>query len=163
MGIFMTNLQIALTPTLSRRETTARMQSVENVGNKFSREKKFSRFPVTGSATKFRTSRNFQILILSGLLATALPLPAADADGARLVQERRCYPCHNQSENLLGPPYTAIAERHAKNKDAMVEVLAEKIIVGGAGNWGVVPMVPNEQVSREEARVIAQWILDQEK
>jgi len=104
-----------------------------------------------------------RLLLTAGLLGSIFPVTAADADGARLVQERRCYPCHSQTETLLGPSYTAIAERHAKSKDAMIEVMAEKIIVGGAGNWGVVPMVPNEQVSREEARIIAQWILDQKK
>ena len=86
---------------------------------------------------------------------------AADLDGAKLVQERRCYPCHNMTQTLIGPPYKDIALRHARHRDIMVDVLAEKIIVGGGGNWGVVPMVPNEQVSREEARVIARWILDQ--
>jgi cytochrome c len=64
------------------------------------------------------------------------------------------------NENLLGPSYQAIATRHALRKEVMVEVLAEKIIVGGAGNWGVVPMVPNEQVSLDEARTIARWILN---
>jgi cytochrome c len=40
-------------------------------------------------------------------------------------------------------------------------VLAGKIILGGAGNWGIVPMVANDQVSMTEARQIAEWILDQ--
>lgn len=80
-------------------------------------------------------------------------------NGAGLVQERRCYACHAMTQNLLGPSYQAIAARHAVRKDVMVEVLAEKIIVGGAGNWGVVPMVPNEQVTLDEARIIARWIL----
>ena len=129
----------SLTPTLSRRV-------------------RVKKYPV-----KFEFGSVARAILTTGLLVTALPLPAADADGARLVQERRCYPCHNLTETLIGPPYQAIAERHAKNKDAMAEVLAEKIILGGAGNWGVVPMVPNEQVSPAEARVIAKWILDQEK
>jgi hypothetical protein len=33
---------------------------------------------------------------------------------------------------------------HASQTEVMIEVLARKIIAGGAGNWGVVPMVPNE-------------------
>ena len=41
----------------------------------------------------------------------------------------------------------------------MIDVLAQKIIDGGAGNWGVVPMVPNEHVSLDEARQIVAWIL----
>ena len=85
---------------------------------------------------------------------------AAGPDGATLVQACRCYACHHMTDNLLGPSYTEIAARHAARKDVMVEVLAEKIIVGGAGNWGVVPMVPNEHVSIEEARTIAKWILN---
>lgn len=96
--------------------------------------------------------------VLLGL--TAVVPAAASSDGTGLVQERRCYGCHEMKQNLLGPSYLAIAARHAARKDVMVEVLAEKIIVGGAGNWGVVPMVPNEQVSLEEARTIARWILD---
>lgn len=86
---------------------------------------------------------------------------AAGTDGEELVVKHRCYPCHSKSENLLGPSYEAVAIRHAANKEAMVEVLAEKIIVGGAGNWGIVPMVPNEQVNKDDARVIAKWILEQ--
>ncbi|TAJ94195.1 MAG: c-type cytochrome [Gammaproteobacteria bacterium] len=85
---------------------------------------------------------------------------AADADGATLVQARRCYGCHQMTQALIGPAYTAIATRHAANKPVMEKVLARKIIDGGAGNWGVVPMVPNEQVSEDEARVIARWILN---
>ena len=104
-----------------------------------------------------------QIILAAFLSLAMLPSQAEDMDGAKLVQARRCYPCHNMDQTLIGPPYKAIALRHAKNRDIMVDVLAEKIIVGGGGNWGVVPMVPNEQVSREEAKVIARWILDQNK
>lgn len=103
----------------------------------------------------------FQIILAALLSFSMLHAQAADMDGAKLVQARRCYPCHNMTQTLIGPPYKAIASRHAKHKDIMVDVLAEKIIVGGGGDWGVVPMVPNEQVSRKEARVIAKWILDQ--
>ena len=97
---------------------------------------------------------------VSWLLTGQLVHAAADEDGARLVQERRCYGCHDMKQNLIGPSYQAIAVRHAARKDVMVEVLAEKIVAGGAGNWGLVPMVPNEQVSPAEARIIARWILN---
>jgi cytochrome c len=85
---------------------------------------------------------------------------ADELDGEALLNEKRCVACHDVSRNLLGPPYTAIAARHAARKETMIEVLAQKIIAGGAGNWGVVPMVPNEHVSLEEARAMSRWILD---
>lgn len=101
-----------------------------------------------------------QSLLLAACCVTPAAVMAAGLDGATLVQERNCYGCHNQTDALIGPPYSAIAARHAARKDLMVDVLARKIIDGGAGNWGVVPMVPNEQVSEDEARTIARWILD---
>lgn len=107
-------------------------------------------------------ARAIHLIICAGFVGLILSAQAetADLDGDKLVKERRCYGCHNISQNLLGPSYQAIATRHAARKDIMLEVLAEKIIVGGAGNWGVVPMVPNEQVSKDEARTIARWILN---
>jgi cytochrome c len=95
------------------------------------------------------------------LLLLALPAGtrADEPDGAALVVEKRCVACHHETDALLGPPYMAIAARHAARKDVMVDVLAEKIIRGGAGNWGVVPMVPNDHVTAEEARAMARWIL----
>ena len=113
----------------------------------------------------FISCNSCRVFVLGLMLGICANVSAAgtDTDGEKLVVKHRCYPCHSASENLLGPAYEAIAIRHAANKEAMVEVLAEKIIVGGAGNWGVVPMVPNEQVDKEDARVIARWILEQNK
>ena len=96
------------------------------------------------------------ILTLSSM---ALGAHAADKDGAKLFEEKRCYICHEMKTVSLGPPLIAVAARHAPRKDIMGEVLARKIVQGGGGNWGVVPMVPNQWVSMDEARVLADWIL----
>ena len=95
------------------------------------------------------------------LLLTLLPAAVhAQKDGERLVTDKMCYACHQLDAASLGPPWRAIAARHAARRDVMVDVLAGKIIRGGGGNWGMVPMVPNQRVSEEEARVLAEWILD---
>ena len=83
------------------------------------------------------------------------------APGEAMVKAYRCYACHDVSDPLIGPPYQAIAARHGSDREVMAKVLANKIILGGGGNWGLVPMVPNEQVPPEDALVIARWILDQ--
>ena len=101
-----------------------------------------------------------RLLALTLALVMAPFVNAADPDGAALAEKNRCVACHDLTKTLLGPSYAAIAARHSTNKEIMVEVLALKIIVGGAGNWGVVPMVPNEHVSLEEARAMSRWILD---
>ena len=102
-------------------------------------------------------------LLLFVALSSVLPpmLQAAEPDGGALAKAMRCYSCHDQTQPLIGPPYKAIAARHAADKQLMVEVLARKIIHGGGGNWGVVPMVPNEHVSEADARTLARWVLSQ--
>jgi cytochrome c len=76
------------------------------------------------------------------------------------MAQKRCVACHDLTQTRIGPPFAAIALRHRANKDDMVEVLARKIVLGGGGNWGPVPMVPNEHVSLDEARAMAKWILE---
>ena len=97
--------------------------------------------------------------VVVGLLAMCTP-PAFAADVAALMTQKRCDACHDATATRIGPPYVAIAVRHRADKDNMVEVLARKIVLGGGGNWGVVPMVPNEHVSLDEARAMAKWILE---
>jgi cytochrome c len=95
------------------------------------------------------------------ILLTLLPASVAMAqeDGETLVTSKMCYACHQLDSVSLGPPWRAIAARHGARRDVMVDVLAGKIIRGGGGNWGLVPMVPNQRVSEEEARIMAEWIL----
>lgn len=98
--------------------------------------------------------------IAAGCVLLCLSGTAMGADAATLIVQRRCDACHDMTAMRIGPPYTAIALRHRADKDNMVEVLARKIVMGGGGNWGVVPMVPNEHVSLDEARAMARWILE---
>ena len=91
----------------------------------------------------------------------AQPAAAGAVDVPSLLQQRRCVACHEMSSPLIGPPYIAIAARHAADGAAAAEVLAHKIVLGGGGGWGSVPMPPSQQVSPDEARSIASWILMQ--
>jgi cytochrome c len=94
------------------------------------------------------------------ILAAAVPaLSAAADDVPALLVQKRCNACHSQNAPLIGPAYVAVAARHRANKTEIVEVLARKIVMGGGGTWGLIPMVPNEHVTLDEARLMAQWIL----
>jgi cytochrome c len=100
------------------------------------------------------------VIVTANTLSAAL-VHAAEPDGAKLAQDMKCYACHAPERALIGPPYKAIAARHKAEQALMVDVLARKIVRGGGGNWGVVPMVPNEHVSEDNAKALARWILAQ--
>jgi cytochrome c551/c552 len=104
------------------------------------------------------------LMTLSGFAVTVLQPTWTFADDRRqgfspLAVQQHCDECHAIRETVIGPPFLAIALRYATVQDTAVERLARKIIDGGAGNWGTIPMVPNERVSLEDARGIARWIL----
>ena len=106
----------------------------------------------------------FKKILLLSLLTTGLsqfPQLAQAQEGETLVREAMCYACHQMEGVSLGPPWQAIAARHDTRKELMTEVLAGKIIRGGGGNWGNVPMVPNQRVSHQQAKIMAEWVLQQ--
>jgi cytochrome c len=105
----------------------------------------------------------------AALVALAVILPAAAAprcwaDTAPLpaaLVDHHCNACHAVNDQLIGPPLLAVAARYgtAADRQRTVEVLAAKIRLGGGGNWGIVPMVPNAGISVEEARSLVLQIL----
>ena len=106
----------------------------------------------------------FQIrLCLAFAVALAGPTLAMAADPGQglspLAAKQHCDECHAIQEVRIGPPFQAVALRYSAEGPAAEERLARKIINGGAGSWGNIPMVGNERVSLEDARAIARWIL----
>jgi cytochrome c len=100
------------------------------------------------------------------LAALSMTAPAWAAKPAAklspLALAKHCDECHSVDVQRIGPPFVAVAARHHAEAAAAVEPLAQKIIHGGAGNWGNIPMIPNERVSLDEARQLARWILSLE-
>jgi cytochrome c len=89
-------------------------------------------------------------------LATVATAPAfANAD---MAQKKNCMACHAVDKKVVGPGFKEVAAKYAGQKDA-VDKLAQKIIKGGAGVWGPVPMPANAQVSDAEAKQLMQWIM----
>ena len=100
----------------------------------------------------------FGVMMLAGAALAAPASVPADADGAQLAKSRICLGCHQPASKLVGPAFTSVAERYASMGDP-VAYLSVSIRQGGRGRWGVVPMPAQPQVSEDEARRLAQWIL----
>ena len=79
---------------------------------------------------------------------------------AALATAKNCTACHAVEKKVVGPSYKDVAAKYAGQADAIAK-LAGKIVKGGAGVWGPVPMPANAQVSSEEATKLATWIMTQ--
>ncbi len=95
--------------------------------------------------------------ILFALAAAVLVATPVLADQA-LAQSKNCLSCHSIDKKIVGPAYKDVAKKYAGQKDA-ADKLASKIMKGGAGVWGVVPMPVNSQVNEAEAKKLAAWVL----
>jgi cytochrome c len=78
----------------------------------------------------------------------------------QLAQQKNCLACHAIDKKLVGPAYKDVAAKYAGQKDA-VNKLTQKVLQGGSGVWGAVPMPANTQVTEAEAKQLVQWILSQ--
>ncbi len=97
--------------------------------------------------------------LLTSLIVSAAAMAAAPAfANAELAQKKNCMACHAVDKKLVGPAYKEVAVKYAGQKDA-VDKLAQKVIKGGSGVWGPVPMPANAQVNEAEAKQLVQWIM----
>ena len=94
------------------------------------------------------------------LLASTFCLPSSVNASQALANSKNCMTCHTVDKKLVGPSFREIAGRY-KNQAAASELLAGKIVKGGSGVWGPVPMPAQSQVSTQEAISLASWILEQ--
>jgi len=79
--------------------------------------------------------------------------------GVELIGKYQCTTCHKIDEKLTGPAYRDVAEKYAGADDATITKLAQKVIDGGSGVWGEVPMTPHPNVSEQEAKDMVAYIL----
>jgi cytochrome c len=106
-----------------------------------------------------RIDRKETMKISSTLLFAIAALASAPAfANADLAQKKNCMACHAIDKKVVGPAYKEVAAKYAGQKDA-VDKLAEKVVKGGSGVWGPVPMPANAQVTDAEAKQLVQWIM----
>eukprot|EP00388_Colpodella_angusta_P003117 GDKJ01011158.1.p1 GENE.GDKJ01011158.1~~GDKJ01011158.1.p1 ORF type:complete len:128 (-),score=15.41 GDKJ01011158.1:74-457(-) len=92
---------------------------------------------------------------------TAAPASAMDP-GEILIAKSDCQGCHLKEEKLIGPSYVEIAAKYPSN-DENISLLAGKIIKGGKGVWGTIPMTPHPKVTDADAKLMVKYILSLKK
>lgn len=80
------------------------------------------------------------------------------AAGQTLVDNSDCKTCHHSTNKIIGPSHTEVAQKYEFTK-ANVALLADKIIKGGSGNWGEIPMTPHVGITQAEAEKMAMYVL----
>jgi cytochrome c len=74
-----------------------------------------------------------------------------------LAKQSNCFACHDIDRKLVGPAYRAVSKKYAGQPNASTKLTA-KVLSGGKGSWGELPMPPNP-ITKEEASKLVTWIL----
>src|SRR5512141_3216353 len=91
------------------------------------------------------------VLVLAGSLARA-------EDQLKLATDKGCTACHAVDKKVIGPAYKDVAKKYKGDAKAL-DVLAAKVLKGGQGVWGPIPMPPNDKVTANESKKLVAWVL----
>lgn len=80
-------------------------------------------------------------------------------EGLELISKSDCLTCHKVDERLTGPSYREVANKYADQAPGVIPQLAEKIVKGGSGVWGEVPMLAHPTISQSDAEKMVKYIL----
>jgi cytochrome c len=78
--------------------------------------------------------------------------------GLKMVASSDCLTCHEVDTKKIGPAYRDVANKYA-GVDTAVDYLAHKVIKGGSGVWGNVPMTPHANLSLDSAKQMVKYVL----
>ena len=99
------------------------------------------------------------IAMVAGGALLSLGLAGNAAADEALATSKGCMACHQVETKVVGPSYKEVAAKY-KGDAAAEDMLVTKVLEGGVGTWGQVPMIPNKATtSPEEARTLVKWVL----
>ena len=99
------------------------------------------------------------VILAAGLFITGLAHAQAP-DPAKLAADKACMACHAIGNKVVGPAYKDVAAKYKGNAKAEA-MLVQKVIKGGSGVWGQIPMPPNASLKEEDAKILVKWVLSQ--
>lgn len=85
---------------------------------------------------------------------------AGKHEGLALIEGADCLTCHKMDVRVVGPSYQEVADKYTEGD---LDMLANKIIEGGKGNWGEIPMTPHAGMSKENAKKMVEYIMTLKK
>ena len=79
-------------------------------------------------------------------------------EGKQLLAKNDCLSCHKEDVKIVGPAYKDVAKKYPATA-VNYEKLTQKVIAGGSGVWGDVPMAAHPSVPPADVKKMVQYIL----
>ena len=109
----------------------------------------------------FKKRANVKIFFLFTTLVYFMPISYANVDDEKafaIAKQNACLGCHATNKKIVGPSFQAVAEKYKNDSNAQA-FLKNKIVKGGSGSWGVVPMPANTKFTEADLSTLTSWIV----
>jgi cytochrome c len=91
----------------------------------------------------------------------------ANEKGLELIGASDCTTCHRLTKTspgvATGPDYADVAAKYSPAADTTIDRLVKKVISGGSGVWGAIPMTPHVALKESDVREMVKYILSLKK
>ena len=84
------------------------------------------------------------------------------APGAKLMAGSDCNTCHKVDTKVVGPALVDIAAKYPPTA-SNIDSLTAKVIRGGSGHWGSIPMAAHPQLKPTDVKEMVTYILSLKK
>ena len=115
---------------------------------------------VACSKKEVNPNMDSNVMLEEPVVKTVDSAAANKHEGLALIEGADCLTCHKIDVRVVGPSYQEVADKYT---DSDMDLLATKIIEGGKGAWGEIPMTPHAGMSRENAKKMVAYIMTLQK
>ena len=115
---------------------------------------------VACSKKEVNPNMDSNVMLEEPVVKTVDSAAANKHEGLALIEGADCLTCHKIDVRVVGPSYQEVADKYT---DSDMDYLATKIIEGGKGAWGEIPMTPHAGMSRENAKKMVAYIMTLQK
>ena len=99
--------------------------------------------------------------IIANMIAAASLMAAGSAlatDMPEAAKKNNCTACHAIDKKVVGPAFADIAKKYKGDATAKAK-LVTKVMKGGSGAWGAMPMPPNPKLTEADANMLVDFVL----
>lgn len=115
-------------------------------------------FAVSTSFAQTTVKTTKKTTVVKKTVSSAKPSAVTLEEGKQLLAKNDCLSCHKVDVKLVGPAYKDVAKKYPATA-ANYDLLSKKVIAGGSGVWGEVPMAPHPSVPPADVKKMIQYIL----
>lgn len=107
-----------------------------------------------------QNGENMKSIIVSMVAAAGLMVAgsALATDMPEIAKKNSCTACHAIDKKVVGPAWAEVAKKYKGDAGAKAK-LVPKMIKGGGGVWGAMPMPANPKLSEADAGALVDFVL----